>query len=402
VGDGPEEETPPSAVERLRNAAFRESDSCIPRVMIEAKMRGWTSKAIVGDGRGAVDLTSTTVEAPGKFEVAVRIRAAGLCHTDYDSTFENRQPYVLGHEGAGEVLSVGEGVEDLQTGQPVLLTWAIACGKCFQCVRGNAVHCEVLGRVHGHAHYGSTRVNGDVVDRFFHLGTMSNVAIVRREALVPLPESIPFDEAAILGCGVMTGYGSVVNAARVLPGSTVTVIGCGGVGLNVIQGARIAGAAEIMAVDVRQEKLSLARRMGATRTLVADPADRGLIRAAAEVRSLFGGRGTDYAFECTAVPDLAFAPLAMVRDGGSAVQVSGVEQEVLGDLSLFEWDKTYLNPLYGKCQPSIDFPRLFTLYERGVLELEPMITRRYSLEDYAAAFDDLRQSRNCKAVFIVD
>jgi S-(hydroxymethyl)glutathione dehydrogenase/alcohol dehydrogenase len=231
---------------------------------------------------------------------------------------------------------------------------------------------------------------------------MSAVTVVRREALVPLPESIPFDSAAILGCGVMTGFGSVVNAARVDPGATVAVIGCGGVGLNVIQGARIAGASEIVAIDVQDEKLSLARRMGATRTLIAEKEDGGLVRTAGAVRSLFEGRGADYAFECTAVPELAFAPLAMVRDGGTAVQVSGVEQKVLGDLELFEWDKTYINPLYGKCRPSIDFPRLFGLYERGALELEPMITRRYALEDYATAFDDLRHSRNTKAVFIVE
>lgn len=358
------------------------------------------AKALVGDGEGGLELVTTVVDSPGPFEVSVRIRAAGICHTDYDSIATADAPFVLGHEGAGEVVEVGAAVEDLQVGQHVLLTWAIACGRCFQCVRGSAVHCESLGRAHGGAHQGATLLNGSALDRFFHLGTMSTISVVRREALVPLPDFIPFAEAALLGCGVMTGYGSAVNAAGIVPGSSAVVIGCGGVGLNAIQGARIAGATQIIAVDVRSEKFELARRLGATHVVLARSSDAGLLSAAETVRSMTEGRGADYAFECTAIPDLAMSPLAMVRDGGVAVQVSGVEQTIRADMTLFEWNKTYLNPLYGNCQPTVDFPRLFDLYRLGQLQLKPMITRTYALDEYEDAFDDLKNGRNAKGVFL--
>lgn len=360
------------------------------------------SSALVGDGRGQATLVTTLIDDPQGMEVRVRIRASGICHTDLDGISLESSAYVLGHEGAGEVVDVGPDVHDLQPGARVLLTWAIACGRCFYCVRGHPVLCETLGLEAGGAHRGATRQSGRPIRRSFQLGTMSTFAIVRREALVPLPDSISFEHAALLGCGVMTGYGSVVNAAKLEPGSTATVIGCGGVGLNAIQGARIAGASAVVAVDVDQEKLDLARRFGATHIVLASATDSGLLLAADRVRSMFSGRGTDYSFECTAKPALAFSPLAFIHNGGTAVQVSGVEQVVPADVSLFEWNKRYVNPLYGDCRPSVDFPRLFALYERGALLLEPLIARRYTLADYANAFRTAKHSPAGKGVFVHD
>jgi S-(hydroxymethyl)glutathione dehydrogenase/alcohol dehydrogenase len=200
----------------------------------------------------------------------------------------------------------------------------------------------------------------------------------------------------------MTGYGSVVNAAKVTPGSSVVVLGCGGVGLNIIQGARISGASRIIAVDINLQRLEMACQFGATHTLQADRDDADLKRVAEQVRKLTGGRGADFAFEATAIPALGAAPLAMIRNAGTAVQASGIEQEIPIDMRLFEWDKVYINPLYGKCRPSIDFPKLVELYETGQLLLEEMITRTYPLEELPDAFDDMLSGRNAKGVIVFD
>jgi len=360
------------------------------------------ARAIVGDGNGAFSLETVQLEPPGPQEVLVEIRASGICHTDADSIHTVSAPFVMGHEGAGVVSAVGGDVQHVKPGDRVLLTWAIACGSCFQCLRGNQTLCETYGREHGHAHHGSTRTQtGADLPRFFNLGSMSTATVVRREAVVPLPEGIPFTSACLLGCAVMTGYGSVVNATQVRPGSSVTVIGCGGVGLNVIQAARIAGAARIIAIDVDPSRFPLANQLGATHHILADRADTGLLAAAQEVVALCGGRGSDYAFECTANPQLGAAPLACVRNGGTAIQVSGIEQEVVIDMSLFEWDKLYLNPLYGKCRPAVDYPQLFELYQTGQLLLDELVTRTYRLDQLAEALDDMRAGRNAKGVLIL-
>lgn len=242
------------------------------------------------------------------------------------------------------------------------------------------------------------------MDRSFNLGTLSSLALVRSAAVTRLPASVPFASACIVGCGVMTGFGSAVNVARVAAGSTVVVVGCGGVGLNVIQGARVCGAGKILAIDVRESGLAQARRFGATETirapaLAADPEFDGL---AAAVRERNGGRGADYAFEATAVPSLAFAPLRLIRDGGMALQVSGINDPVSVPMPWFMWNKTYVTPLYGGCVPGRDFPRIFELYGRGELLLDELVTREYALDDLAGAMEDMLEGRNAKGVVRFD
>ncbi|MEO6817927.1 MAG: zinc-binding dehydrogenase, partial [Edaphobacter sp.] len=171
-----------------------------------------------------------------------------------------------------------------------------------------------------------------------------------------------YEVAAIMGCAVMAGFGSAVNTAQVAEGSTVVVLGCGGVGLSAILGSLYRKAARVIAIDVNPVRLEFATRFGATETLLADRNDKGLLDAANEVKRRNGGRGADYAFECTAIPELGSAPLAMVRSAGTAVGVSGIEQVVSVDMELFEWNKTYINPLYGSCRPQRDFPLLMDLY----------------------------------------
>ena len=211
---------------------------------------------------------------------------------------------------------------------------------------------------------------------------------------------MPFPSAAIVGCGVMTGYGSVVNAAKVQAGRSVVVLGTGGVGLNVIQGARIAGATKIIAIDINPVRLNMAKEYGATHTILAAKDDSNLLHAAQEVKKMTDGRGADYAFECTAIPALGAAPLAMVRNAGMAIQVSGIEQEISIDMNLFEWDKIYINPLYGKTRPQIDFPILQQLYAKGDLILDKMVTRTYTLDQLSDAFADMHAGKNAKGVIV--
>ena len=354
------------------------------------------ASAIIAPGDGTYTVETIEIGPPGPGEVLVALKAAGLCHTDWDF-MRYGQPLIPGHEGAGVIEALGPGVTGLQPGDRVLLNWAIPCGACFQCRRGNQHLCENQPQVPPER----TLFRGEPIRRMFGLGTMATHTVVRQEAVTPITVAIGFPAAAIVGCGVMTGYGSVVNAARVQPGSSVAVIGAGGVGLNVIQGARIAGAELIVAVDVNPARLEMAEQFGATHTLHPEADDAELIGAAEIVRELTGGRGADYAFECTAVPALGAAPLRMVRHGGMAVQVSGIEQPITIDMTLFEWNKTYLNPLYGNCRPAVDFPILFALYEQGDLRLDELVTRTYRLEDLGQALADLHAGRNAKGVLVM-
>ena len=359
--------------------------------------------AAITTGDGNFTIEPIEIGAPLANEVLVEMKASGLCHTDWDS-LNWRRKHILGHEGAGIVLAVGNDVTHVSVGDPVLLNWAISCGKCFQCIRGNFAICEIhspvagIDPMRGHAHSEATLHKGQPVSRSFNIGTLSTHTVVRQEAVVKLPASIPFPSACIMGCGVMTGYGSAVNAAKIIPGSSVAVIGCGGVGLNVIQGARIAGAGKIIAIDLQSRRLEMAKQFGATHLIQASANDPKLVETINQVKSLTENRGADYAFEATANPALGAAPLALCRNGGMAVQVSGIEQELTIDMNLFEWDKTYLNPLYGQCCPERDFPRLFQLYQNGALLLDELVTRQYKLEDLSHAFRDLHAGVNAKGV----
>lgn len=199
----------------------------------------------------------------------------------------------------------------------------------------------------------------------------------------------------------MTGYGSVVKAAKLPPGASVAVIGTGALGLNIVQTARIVGAHPIIAIDVNPLKLEAARRFGATETILAEREDAGLRRAAEHVKAITGGRGADYAFEASAVAALGAAPLAMIRNAGTAVQTSGIEEELTIDMRLFEWDKTYINPRYGMCNPAVDFPLLMSLYRSGALLLDELITRTYTLDDLPQAFEDMLHGLNTKGVLLL-
>jgi len=346
---------------------------------------------------------------PGDHEVLVELKASGVCHTDYDSMRWGRS-LILGHEGAGVVLKTGKYVKSVAAGDHVLLNWAMPCGNCYQCQRGNRHICEnnspvtgtkdKQGITGGHPSFSSTTFSGAGIERSFNLGTLSSFTMVSEEAVLRMPKQIPFASACIMGCGVMTGYGSAVNVAHVSPGSSVAVLGAGGVGLNVIQGCRIAGAGKIIALDLSPVRLEMSKRFGATDVVQVGNDSSGMEEAFKAVKNLTDNRGADFAFECTGNPKLGAAPLALIRNAGMAVQVSGIEEEITIDMNLFEWDKLYINPLYGKCNPAVDFPILFELYEKGELLLDELVSKTYPLEDLGNVFDDMLNGRIAKGVIL--
>lgn len=365
------------------------------------------TKAAIADGKGKFSLEEIEVSSPLEGEVLVEIKAAGICHTDHAS-LNWKRPLVMGHEGAGVVRQIGPGVTHVKPGDRVVLNWAIPCNHCFQCRRGMAVLCEeskpayVMERSKGHAHPEGTKWRNQPLDRSFNIGTLSGLALVRAAAVTLIPDKVPFTSACIVGCGVMTGFGSAVNVARIEPGSSVVVIGVGGVGLNVIQGARIAGAGKVIAVARKAARLETARQFGATHTIQAQREDKELRAAAEDVFRLTDGRGADYAFEATAVPELGFSPLLFVRNGGMALQLSGINDPVRVEMPWFMWDKTYITPLYGQCVPERDFPRIFEHYLKRELLLDEMVTRTYPLEKLGEALDDMLEGRNSKGVILFD
>jgi S-(hydroxymethyl)glutathione dehydrogenase / alcohol dehydrogenase len=352
------------------------------------------SRAAIADGNGNFKIDTIRISDPGPSEVLVKIMAAGVCHTDYDTMRWPNIPLVMGHEGAGIVEAVEGNSESFAKGDKVLLNWADPCGTCAQCKRGAQNIC--ISRKEAakeKVHY-----QGKQANRSFRIATMSEYTLVHEKALTKIEIDIPFTSACIIGCGVMTGFGSAVNAAKVNPGSSAAVIGTGGVGLNIIQGARIAGAKMIIALDLNEERLKMAQKFGATHIIKTDKDDKDFSEAAAQVKEMTNGEGADFAFESTAIPALGSAPLALCRNGGTAVQASGIEESIAFDMNLFEWDKTYINPLYGQCVPERDFPLLLNYYKSGDLLLDEMVTRTYKLDDLAQAFEDMHAGINAKGV----
>lgn len=370
-----------------------------------------TSKAAIASGDGTFTIEETKIYPPKGDEVLVKIKAAAVCHTDHDS-LNWGMPIVMGHEGAGIVQAIGENVTKVAVGDEVILNWATPKYDSFQSQLGNQNICECnspvmashAGKISGgHPTFESTTWKENPIERSFNLGTFSEYALVKSSGVVKKnSKKLSFEAASTISCGVMTGCGSVFNTAKPDWGSSIVVLGTGGVGLNVVQAARISGAAKIIAIDVNPTRLEMAKQFGATDVILADREDKGLMNAAEKVKEMTQGRGADYAFECTAVPALGVAPLAMIRNAGTAVQVSGIEEEILVDMRLFEWDKIYINPLYGGAKPDLDFPKFEALYEKGDLLLDEMITRTYSIENLQQAFDDMLAGKNAKGVIVFD
>lgn len=338
-------------------------------------------------------------------DVLVRIHASGLCHTDLEviqGSLAYPLPIVLGHEGAGVVEAVGEDVRDVKPGDHVVCSWNPHCGHCFYCERDLPVLCEPFRRHQpaGHLLDGASRLSldGRKVHHYSVVSSHAQYCVIPASGAVPVPREIPFDRACLLGCAVMTGVGAAVRKARVEPGSSVLVIGCGGVGLSAVQGARIAGAERIIAADLSELKRAAAHTFGATDSLdpaAADALDR--------LRAMTGGRGPDHVIEAAGHPRAFRLALEAVRPGGQVVMLGKVQVD---DEVSFRWgslmgEKQIVRSSYGNARPRRDFPWLARLYLQGRLKLDELITRRLRLEQINDGFEAVRAGRTLREVIVM-
>jgi S-(hydroxymethyl)glutathione dehydrogenase/alcohol dehydrogenase len=335
-------------------------------------------------------------------EVHVRIDASGVCHSDETIRRQGMgglAPVILGHEGAGTVLEVGDAVRDLRVGDRVIGAFHPACGSCWHCVRGRTHLCDQIIQVATKAHW-KDDLSGSRVWSMSGLGTFAEETVVERMSVVAVDTDLPAEQLALVGCAVMTGVGAALNTARVEPGSTVAIVGCGGVGQFVVQGARIAGAACIIAIDPVASKRDAALTNGATD--VVDPARNDPVEA---VRDLTSGLGVDYSFEVAlSGPALGLA-YSLSRSAGTVVAVgmpaAGTSVEFDG-YELFSSEKRLLGCYYGSGQVRRDFPRLVALAEAGRLDLAGAVSRRIRLEQVNDAFEAMADGEVIRSVIVPD
>jgi S-(hydroxymethyl)glutathione dehydrogenase/alcohol dehydrogenase len=340
------------------------------------------------------------LDPPKESEVLVRMVASGVCHSDLHvahGIHPTELPVVLGHEGAGVVEHVGPGVRGLSAGDHVLLTWLPYCGHCRQCVRGWPNRCENTAWYDATLEDGTCRFHsGGQPVHHYNTSSFAERSVVPARTAVKVDPSLPLTELALMGCAVMTGVGAALNTARVRPGDTVAVVGCGGVGLNVVQGARIAGAARIVAIDVVKAKLELARELGATAVVDAtenDPVDA--------VREEVPG-GVDHAFEALGRPETIETALALTGRGGQAILIGMAPPDGrvrLDALTTTLEERCVRGSWYGSCVPLRDIPMLIELYRDGRLRLEPLITT-CGLDDVNDAFRRMETGETARSVIV--
>ncbi|WP_333741132.1 Zn-dependent alcohol dehydrogenase [Streptomyces sp. IBSBF 2806] len=345
-----------------------------------------------------LEITQIELPEPGPGRVRVRLAAAGVCHSDLslsDGTMRVPVPAVLGHEGAGTVVSVGEGVERLAPGDQVVLNWAPSCGACHACSLGEVWLCA--NALAGSAEVYARTTHGTDLHPGLNVAAFAEETVVPASCALPLPDGIPLTDAALLGCAVLTGYGAVHHSARVGSGETVAVFGVGGVGLATLQAARIAGASTIVAVDVSPEKEALARAAGATEYVVASD------RTARDIRGLTGGQGVDVAVECVGRAVTIRTAWESTRRGGrtTVVGIGGKDQQVtFNALELFHWGRTLSGCVYGNSDPAKDLPVLADHVRSGRLDLSALVTERIGLADIPAAFETMLAGKGGRALVI--
>ena len=335
------------------------------------------------------------LDGPGPGEVRVRLAATGVCHSDLslqNGTIPHPMPCVPGHEGAGVVEGVGDGVTALAEGDHVIISWVPPCGSCRFCLGDQPNLCSSLGL--GSMPAPHLKQGGDAVFAGIGTATFAEETVVPATAAVRIDDDVPLDVASLIGCGVMTGVGAAINTAKVSPGSSVVVIGCGGVGVNVIQGARLAGAAEIVAVDLMDQKLKWARQFGATHAVTPD-------QLLATSEELTGGIGFDYAFEVIGRPETIRSAWDATRRGGTTTVVGAGRLDAMVTFSAFELfyaEKKLLGCVYGSADVRVDFHRLLRLWRQGKLDLEGLISRRIDLADINEAFAAMERGEVIRTV----
>jgi S-(hydroxymethyl)glutathione dehydrogenase/alcohol dehydrogenase len=356
--------------------------------------------AVLHDFGKPLVVQELSIDPPKAGELGIRMAASGVCHSDLhvaQGVHPTSLPVVLGHEGAGVVESVGEGVTGFSPGDHVLLTWLPYCGHCRECVRGRPNICENTAWYDATLEDGTCRfsLDGEPVHHY-NTSSFAERSVVPARTAVKVDSSLPLIELALMGCAVMTGVGAVINTAQVRPGDTVAVVGCGGVGLNVVQGARLAGAGVIVAVDVVESKLDLARELGATAVVNASSGD-----PVEAVRELVPG-GVDHAFEALGRPETIATAIEMIGRGGQALLIGmappGARVGIDALTTTLE-ERSVRGSWYGSCVPLRDLPLLVDLYRDGRLRLDPLITQ-IGLDDVNDAFARMEAGETARSVIV--
>jgi len=353
--------------------------------------------------RQPLTIEQVDIDEPFDNEVLVRTVATGVCHSDLhfvEGLYPHEAPAVLGHEAAGIVEKVGKSVTYVKPGDHVISCLSVFCGYCDECMSGHPNRCsnrQATQRPAGSNPRLSQK--GQPVHQFSDLSTYAEKMLVHEHALVKIIDEMPLDRAALIGCGVTTGVGAVLNTAKIEPGSTVAVFGCGGVGVSIIQGARIAGARRIIAVDQFENKLAAARRFGATDTIDASSTD-----AVKAIRAIVGGPGVDYSFEAVGLKKLAEQCFNALKAGGTAVICGmipvGQKVEIEGSKLLTE--RTIKGTMMGGNRFRIDMPRYIDFYLQGRLNLDDMISQRARLENVNEAFAAMKRGEVTRTVLMFD
>ncbi|MBQ1093782.1 zinc-binding dehydrogenase [Streptomyces sp. B93] len=355
--------------------------------------------AVVPAVGAPLEITGIELPDPGPGQLRVRLAAAGVCHSDLslsNGTLSVPLPAVLGHEGAGTVTAVGEGVTEYAPGDTVVLNWAPSCGGCPACARGEVWLCAhaLSGAANVHARRAS---DGAALHPGLNVAAFAEETVIPVSCALPAPAGVELTDAALLGCAVLTGYGAVHNSARVRPGETVAVFGVGGVGLAALQAARIAGASKIVAVDVSPEKEELARAAGATDYVVAsDTTPR-------QIRALTGKQGVDVAVECVGRAVTIRAAWESTRRGGrtTVVGIGGKDQQVtFNALEIFHWGRTLTGCVYGDSDPARDLPVIGEHIRGGRFDLSALVTERIALDGIPAAFENMVAGKGGRALVL--
>lgn len=339
-----------------------------------------------------VTIEAITIDPPGPGEVQIRLVASGVCHTDLHVKNMNGMgmafPILLGHEGAGYVEEVGEGVTHLAPGDPVVIAYRAPCEQCPACRRGDPRRCWAALRPKQRIHRKS---DGALCSQVLRCGTFSTRTVVHSKAAIKMPAEMPLEKACLIACGVVTGVGAAFNTSPIWPSARVAVIGCGGVGLSVIQGAKLRHAKQIIAVDLSPTKLNWAKQFGATDVVNASEGD-----PVARVRELAGGEGVDFSYEAVGLPVCIDQAVRMLAYAGTATHIGLPDEKAsvtlnLGDMDTgVYWNKAALRVCHcGDALPSYDFPLLAQLYLQGKLDLDRMVTREIGLEDVEEAFHQM-------------
>ncbi len=358
------------------------------------------SAAVLEEVCGPIVVQDLDLQEPQYGEVLVRMLATGVCHSDWHLVTGDTKhplPVVLGHEGAGIVEALGQGSSGLSVGDLVALNWAPSCGSCFYCSHGRPALCgEYVGPIwNGTMIDGTTRFSrgGSPVYHYSALACFAERVVVPQVCCVKMPAGLAPEVAAVIGCAVTTGVGSVLNTARVGRGSSVAVIGAGGVGLSTVMGAAAAGAATIVACDPLVSRLDAARLVGATHAFEGD--------FSAAVKSVTEGRGADYVFECVGRPEVQEAALDLARPGGtivfSGLAPNGTSTNIPG-ARLVREEKTVMGSYYGTSNPSIDFPRYAQMFLEGTLPLDRLVSHRYPVEKINEAYADMLSGASVRGV----